>query len=268
MRRGEAVERTRPGEAQRGDPEGWTCNVKLELREARACGTGALARAEDSQHHRQPACSWMDARPLLGSWILRVACSALTSHARTTPSTLHEYTWLEAETRLILSLKHTLYVSIQKRTRFVGNATRGARVPGRIWPVLHHEARDAGAVLGELLVAGHAVDADDVDDGVLGADPHLALRHHRHAVLRGKEPRALSQHSRGGAGFWSFDPSTRRISREPTANIMGGGLSAADLTHHLRAQGHQTAPRGTPGGRANSRDHPEKAQKRARPVEH
>lgn len=58
----------------------------------------------------------MDERPLPGSWSLRVTCRVLTSHARTTPSTLHEYTWLEAETHLVLSLKHTLYVLIQKRS--------------------------------------------------------------------------------------------------------------------------------------------------------
>lgn len=55
--------------------------------------------------------------------------------------------------------------------------------PGCLQPVLHGQARDAGAVVGELLVAGHAVDVDDVDDGVLRADPHLALLRHHHAVL-------------------------------------------------------------------------------------
>lgn len=56
--------------------------------------------------------------------------------------------------------------------------------PGRLRPVRNHQVRDAGAVVGELLVAGHAVDADDVDDGVLRADPHLALLHQHHAGLR------------------------------------------------------------------------------------
>lgn len=56
--------------------------------------------------------------------------------------------------------------------------------PGRLRPVRHHQVRDAGAVVGELLVAGHAVDADDVDDGVLRADPHLALLYQHHAGLR------------------------------------------------------------------------------------
>lgn len=55
--------------------------------------------------------------------------------------------------------------------------------PGRLQPVLHGQARDAGAVVRELLVAGHAVDVDDVDDRVLRADPHLALLRHHHAVL-------------------------------------------------------------------------------------
>lgn len=58
--------------------------------------------------------------------------------------------------------------------------------PGRLLPVLHSQARDAGAVVGELLVAGHAVDIDDVDDRVLRADPHLALLRHHHAVLSGQ----------------------------------------------------------------------------------
>ena len=58
--------------------------------------------------------------------------------------------------------------------------------PWRLHPVLHSQARDAGAVVGELLVAGHAVDIDDVDDRVLRADPHLALLRHHHAVLLGQ----------------------------------------------------------------------------------
>lgn len=37
----------------------------------------------------------------------------------------------------------------------------------------------------ELFVAGHAVDVDDVDDGVLGAYPHLAVLRHHHTVLEG-----------------------------------------------------------------------------------
>lgn len=40
----------------------------------------------------------MDESPPLGSWNLLVTCSVLTSHASTVPSTLQEYTWLEAET--------------------------------------------------------------------------------------------------------------------------------------------------------------------------
>lgn len=75
---------------------------------------------------------------------------------------------------------------------------RGPAEPGR--PVLHHQARDAGAVVRELLVAGHAVDVDDVDDGVLGADPHLALLHHHHAVLTGARREAEAQ---------GYDPSAR-----------------------------------------------------------
>lgn len=39
--------------------------------------------------------------------------------------------------------------------------------PGCLRPVRHHQVCDAGAVVSELLVAGHAVDVDDVDDGVL-----------------------------------------------------------------------------------------------------
>lgn len=58
--------------------------------------------------------------------------------------------------------------------------------PGRLHAVLHSQARDAGAVVSELLVAGHAVDVDDVDDRVLRADPHLALLRHHHAVLSGQ----------------------------------------------------------------------------------
>lgn len=96
VRRGEAVELTRPGGPQRRDQEDWTFNMTAGTRRGRS-----LVRAEDSQHHRQSACSWMDERPLPGSWSLRVTCSVLTSHARTAPSTLHEYTWLEAETHLV-----------------------------------------------------------------------------------------------------------------------------------------------------------------------
>lgn len=54
-------------------------------------GTGT----EDLQHHRQPRCSLMDDSPPLSGWNLRITCSELTFHARTVPSTLHEYTWLQ-----------------------------------------------------------------------------------------------------------------------------------------------------------------------------
>lgn len=62
-------------------------------------------------------------------------------------------------------------------------APAGPGVPG--CPALHSQARDAGAVVRELLVAGHAVDVDDVDDGVLCTDPHLVPLCHRHAILEG-----------------------------------------------------------------------------------
>lgn len=64
-------------------------------------------------------------------------------------------------------------------------------VPGSRRAALH-QARDAGAVVAELLVAGHAVDVDDIDDGVLRADPHLVLLHHRHAVLQVQDIRTQS----------------------------------------------------------------------------
>lgn len=58
----------------------------------------------------------MDESPPLGSWNLLVTCSVLTSHASTVPSTLQEYTWLEAET-VYWALENTVYILIQKRTK-------------------------------------------------------------------------------------------------------------------------------------------------------
>lgn len=49
---------------------------------------------EDLQHHRWPSCRLMDESLPPGSWNLLVTRRELTFHARTVPSTLHEYTLL------------------------------------------------------------------------------------------------------------------------------------------------------------------------------
>lgn len=61
-----------------------------------------------------------------------------------------------------------------------------APVPGLLSSV-HSQASDRRTVIRELFVAGHAVDIDDVDDGVLGAHPHLAVLCHHHTVLTGRD---------------------------------------------------------------------------------
>lgn len=62
----------------------------------------------DLQHQRRPPCSLMDESPPLGSWNRLVTRSVLTSQASTAPSTLQEYTWLQAET-VCWALENTVH---------------------------------------------------------------------------------------------------------------------------------------------------------------
>lgn len=71
-------------------------------------------------------------------------------------------------------------------------------VPGLL-PIVHHQASDCCTVVRELFVAGHAVDIDDVDDGVFGAHPHLAVLCHHHTVLKGAKTEGWGEPCRPGS---------------------------------------------------------------------
>lgn len=87
----------------------------------------------DSQHHTQPPCSLMDDRPPLGSWNRLVTRRVLTFHSSTVPSTLHEYTRLEAEAHFILALETAVRTVIRKRAEWPckQTGTHSARGTGR-----------------------------------------------------------------------------------------------------------------------------------------
>lgn len=64
-------------------------------------------------------------------------------------------------------------------------------LPVMLISCVHRESSYFMSVLCQLFVAGHAVCVDDVDHGVLGADPHLLLDQSQHTVLQ--EEREVGQ---------------------------------------------------------------------------